>query len=56
MGSNHRNVIVAQNEEEAEKMPEAAKVPEAKNIPEKGESLIVNIVLLKPTKEVVEPA
>ena len=50
MGKNQRNVIVAQNEEEA------AKIPEVENIPEKGEYLVVNKFLLKPTKEFVEPA
>ena len=49
-GTNKRNVIVAQTEEEA------TKVPEEENVPEKGEYLVVNKVLLKPAKEVVEPA
>ena len=37
-------------------MLEAEKVPEAENIPDRGEYLVVNKVLLKSTKEVVELA
>eukprot|EP00253_Pinus_taeda_P011013 PITA_11013 len=47
---NQRNEIVAKIEEEA------AKVIEEENVLEKGEYLIVNKVLLKPAKEIVEPA
>ena len=43
-----RNVVVVQVEEEAE--------IEEKVLPERGESLVVNKVLLKQTKEVIEPA
>ena len=35
---------------------EAEKVPEEENVPESGEYLLVNKVLLNPTKEFVEPA
>ena len=50
MGTNQRNAIVAQTGEEAAKLPETEK----EIVPEKGESLVVNKVLLKKTKEVVE--
>ena len=51
VGTSQRNAIVSQTEE-------AAKLPEAEReiMPEMGESLVVNKVLLKQTKEVVEPA
>ena len=52
MGTNQRNAIVAQTGEEAIKLPETEK----EIMPEKGESLVVNKVLLKQTKEVAEPA
>jgi len=48
VGAGPRNVVVAQVEEEAE--------IEEKVLPERGESLVVNKVLLKQTKEVTEPA
>ena len=43
-----RNVVVAQTREEAE--------IEEEILPERGESLVVNKVLLKQAKEVIEPA
>jgi len=46
-----RNAIVAPAKEEA---PVAA-IAEEENTPERGESLVVNKVLLKPVKEVAEP-
>eukprot|EP00253_Pinus_taeda_P010063 PITA_10063 len=46
-----RNAVVAPAEEEA---PETA-VPEEENTPERGESLVLNKVLLKLAKEVVKP-
>eukprot|EP00253_Pinus_taeda_P007772 PITA_07772 len=49
-GTNQRNAIVAQVEEEA------AIVTEEENVPKRGESLVVNKVLLKPAKEIVEPS
>eukprot|EP00253_Pinus_taeda_P004034 PITA_04034 len=48
---NQRNAIVAPVEGEA---PVAA-VPEEENTPERGESLVLNKVLLKPAKEMAEP-
>ena len=51
MGTNQRNAIVAQTKEEAAKLL----VTEKEIVPEKGESLVVNKVLLKQTKEVAEP-
>ena len=48
MGAGPRNAIVAQNGEEA--------TIEEAILPEKGESLVVNKVLLKQTKEITEPA
>ena len=51
MGTNQINAIVAQTEEEAAKFP----VIEKEIVPEKGESLVVNKVLLKQIKEVAEP-
>ena len=48
MGKNQRNAIVAKTEEEA------TKVIDEENVPEKGESLVVNKVLLKLAKEIVE--
>ena len=47
---NHRKKIVAKTEEET------TKIIEEENVLEKGESLVVNKVLLKPKKEVIEPA
>eukprot|EP00253_Pinus_taeda_P002171 PITA_02171 len=47
-----RNAIVAQAEGEAT----TTAVAEDENIPKRGESLVVNKVLLKPTKEIVEPS
>eukprot|EP00253_Pinus_taeda_P036346 PITA_36346 len=49
-GTSQRNAIVAQVEEEA------AAVTEEENVPKGGESLVVNKVLLKPAKEIVEPS
>ena len=51
VGTSQINAIIAQTEE-------AANIPKAEReiVPEKGESLVVNRVLLKQTKEVVEPA
>ena len=48
VGAGPRNAVVAQVEEEVE--------IEEKFLPERGESLVVNKVLLKQTKEVTEPA
>jgi len=50
VGTNQRNAIVAQTKEEAAKLL----VTEKEIVPEKGESLVVNKVLLKQTKEVAE--
>lgn len=47
---NKRNEIFAKTEEET------TKVIEEENVPEKVESLVVNKILLKPAKEIVEPA
>jgi len=41
IGTNHRNEIVAKTKEEA------TKVIDKENVPEKGESLVVNKILLK---------
>ena len=48
VGAGPRNAVVAQIEEEAE--------IEEKVLSERGESMVVNKVLLKQTKEVTEPA
>eukprot|EP00253_Pinus_taeda_P011190 PITA_11190 len=50
MHPQERNAIVAKTKEEA------TKVIEEENVPEKGESLVVNKILLKSAKEIVEPA
>ncbi len=47
---NQRNAIAEKTEEEA------TKVTEEENVPKKGESLVVNKILLKPFKEIVELA
>jgi hypothetical protein len=49
-GTNQRNAIVAPTEEEG------TQVPKAENTPERGESLVINKVVLKPEKVVTEPA
>eukprot|EP00253_Pinus_taeda_P027360 PITA_27360 len=49
-GISQRNAIVAQIEEET------IALAEEENVPERGESLVVNKVLLKPSKEIVEPS
>eukprot|EP00253_Pinus_taeda_P014867 PITA_14867 len=49
IGMDQRNEIVEKTEEEA------TKVIEEENVPEKGESLVVNKILLKLAKEIVEP-
>ncbi len=46
---NQRNAIVAKTKEET------TKVIEEENVLEQGESLVVNKILLKPAKEIVEP-
>ena len=51
VGTNQRNEIISQTKEEARKFPETEK----KIVLEKGEYLVVNKVLLKQIKEVVEP-
>ena len=51
VGTNQRNAIIAQTEEEVAKLP----IAEKEIVPEKGESLVVNKVFLKQTKEVAEP-
>eukprot|EP00253_Pinus_taeda_P025814 PITA_25814 len=50
--TNQRNAIVTQAKGEAT----ATAMIEEENIPERGESLVVNKVLLKPAKEIVEPS
>eukprot|EP00253_Pinus_taeda_P021693 PITA_21693 len=50
--TNHRNAIIAPVEGEEP----VVVVAEEENIPERGESLVVNKFLLKPTKEIVEPS
>ena len=52
MGTNHRNAIVAQVGEEAARLSEM----EEEFFPERGESLVVNKVLIKRTEEVAEQA
>ena len=52
MGVGPRNSIVAHAREEAARLSEN----EEAILPEKGQSLVVNKVLLKQTKEVAEPA
>ena len=49
-GISQRNAIVAQVEEEA------AEMVEEEDVPERGDSLVVNKVLLKLAKEIVEPS
>ena len=48
-GTNQRNSILALAE------GEGTQVPEAENTPERGESLVINKVLSKLEKEVIEP-
>eukprot|EP00253_Pinus_taeda_P007647 PITA_07647 len=48
--TSQRNAIVAQVEEKV------AVVTEEENVPDRGESLVVNKVLIKPAKEIVEPS
>ena len=49
-GTNQINAIVSPTE------GEGTQVPEAENTLEREESLVINKVLLKPVKEVIEPA
>ena len=51
MGTSQRNVVVAQIGEEVARLSEI----EEEILPEKGESLVINKVLLKQKKEVAEP-